>query len=1802
LLLTVSHLKAQLSLDGLECVVVCLDEVDLANSPYENLVVSCTATDLAYVIYTSGSTGKPKGVAIEHSSSVSLINWAHKEFHSAQLAGVLASTSICFDLSIFELFVPLSQGGCVIVVENALQLQHMNETLLPITLLNTVPSAATALLNTDAIPSSVQVINLAGEPLKNHLVQALYKATSVQQVYNLYGPSEDTTYSTFTCVVQDNPNEPTIGQPIANTRIYILDAQHQPLPPGIPGELCIAGRGLARGYLNRPELSKEKFIEVELFGKTERLYKTGDLARWLPSGNLEYLGRLDHQIKLRGFRIELGEIETLINQHTKVKEAVVTLYQADDNKRLIAYLTTHSSSESNELVASLKDTLKASLPDYMVPSHFTVLDKLPLTPNGKIDRKALEKRAANENLALDTVGFVAPRTEEEVLLANIWMEVLGVERVGIHDNFFELGGHSLLATRLMARIREAFEIGLPLQQLFKAPSVAELNKHIQYIRTQNEPTVAMTLPTIVSDRSARHQPFPLNDIQQAYWLGRNDVFMMGNVAPHIYLELDCPLFEIQRLEHAWQLIVERHEMLRAVILPSGQQQIMAQVPPYQFKLLDLSNHKAQQSQLAKIRQTMVDNVFDVSQWPLFDIRITQLDAETMRLHLSLDAIISDGWSISIIDREWWQFYQNPTLELESLTLSFRDYVFAEQTWHNEATYQDALRYWHKRLDNLPSAPQLPLVRQPESLQKPRFIARQFKLNTEQWQILQQKTIKQQVTPSALLLTIFVDILTLWSKTAHFTLNLTLFNRLPVHEQINQLVGDFTSLILLEIDNRQPTTFVERTRQIQKQLWQDLEYRHVSGIHVMRELAARHKDRHSTMPIVFTSMLALDIESGNGVFNNLGKQVFGLGITPQVWLDHVVVESAEGLDLIWNSVDALFPDGLLDDMFAAYRQYIFQLLNSDDAWQATSIQLPESHLALQHKVNATAVPQSVQFMHTLFIERVAQQADHPAVINGDVCLSYTELHAASQQLAHWLRQQGATRNQIVAVVMDKGWEQIVAVIGILYAGAAYVPIDPELPEQRQHFLLQETEAQIALTQSKWQNSLNFPQAIQILAVDQHDLPPCDILPELLDRDLSDLAYIIYTSGSTGSPKGVVIDHRGAVNTLVDINRRFQVMAQDRVLALSALNFDLSVYDIFGVLGAGGTLVMPNPTHHRDPQHWAELMVKHQVTLWNTVPALMQMLVDYQNGIPLDTPLRVVMMSGDWIPLTLPERIKQLWPNCQTISLGGATEASIWSIYHQIDSVDHSKNSIPYGKPLDNQTFYVLDERLEPRPLLTPGNLYIGGIGLAQGYWKDEAKTQASFITHPQTKERLYKTGDLGRWLPDGNIEFLGREDAQVKVRGHRIELGEIENYLNRHPDLKEGVVMAVGEALQEKQLVAYIVPQKTSVNEDDYGTDTMKGTLTDSIERAAFKLSQPGIRQFADSRQRVALPSVTLNQSAYLARQSYRHFQPMPVALDALSTLLASLQPMTVPSAPLPKYRYGSAGSLYPIQCYLYIKPDRVVGLEGGLYYYHPLEHRLILLTTKVEIDQTLHGGINQMIFAESAFSLFLISQMSAIEPMYGQMSRDFCLLEAGYISQLLMDEAHHHDIGLCPIGGLQFEPIRHYFELSDDQEMLHSFLGGAISLEQKTTLPASETSQVKPEDEIKAFLHNHLPNYMVPNHYVILEKLPLSINGKVDRKSLPIPDFNQTKKVRKAPANETEQQLMEMVMSILKVETVDVTDNFFDIGANSLDFIQIYNAIKNHWGMKMGVIDLFQLANVREIADLLNTQINAESDFEEIEL
>nr|DAB41917.1 TPA_exp: ArzO - NRPS (Cy, A, Ox, PCP) [Fischerella sp. PCC 9339] len=1334
-----------------------------------------------------------------------------------------------------------------------------------------------------------------------------------------------------------------------------------------------------------------------------------------------------------------------------------------------------------------------------------------------------------------------------------------------------------------------------------------------------------SLPSVVPAPDKRYDPFPLTDIQYAYWIGRNEIYELGNVVTHAYLELDCQDLNLERLNLAWQKVIERHEMLRAVVLPDGQQQILEQVPPYQISVLDLCGQSAESIDFTfeTLRQRMSHQVRLADQWPLFEIQAVHLDNQHFQLHLSFDVLMIDMGSLLCLFREWSQLYQNPKLELPLLELSFRDYVLAEKRLVETQLYQRSQDYWFNRLDTLPPAPELPLLKSPSSCHQPRFHRRTFRLDPELWQQLKKRAISTNLTSSGVLLAAFAEVLTAWSKYPQFTINITLFNRLPLHPQVNQIAGDFTSLTLLQVDNSTVNeSFASRAVRLQKQLWQDLDYHHVSGVHILRELARRQgNSRRSIMPIVFTSALAVDsLDRNNSGLSQFGEMVYGVSQTPQVLLDHQVIEQDQGLIFNWDAVENLFPPGMLEDMFNTYCHFLARLATDESVWYSTTRQLiPPEQLSQRDTINATEAPLSNEMLHTLFISQVERCSDHCAVISPQRTLTYLELSKLARQVGYKLRQLGASPNNLVAVVMEKGWEQVVGVLGILMSGAAYLPIDPELPTERQKYLLDQGEVKIALTQSHLNEKLEWSAGIYRLNVDNQKLTDENLPIFESVQSPEDLAYVVYTSGSTGVPKGVMIDHQGAVNTILDINQRFQVGEQDRVLALSALNFDLSVYDIFGILAAGGTIVIPEAAATKDPSHWMELIARHQVTLWNSVPALMQMFVEYVRLHPnkVSQSLRLALLSGDWLPLNLPTQIKSLWPNALVVSLGGATEASIWSIFYPIEKVSSEWKSIPYGRPMTNQYFYVLNEALEPCPVWVTGQLYIGGTGLAKGYWKDDLKTHSSFIIHPRTRKRLYKTGDLGRYLPDGNIEFLGRKDFQVKINGYRIELGEIETILEQHPLVNHAVVTAAGETRENKQLVAYIVSNSFSSSQEQlaasnqiaeaYRPSQSNKVLTDPVKRLEFKLKQPGLRLLETNRFSVELIKPQFDEvliQTYVKRQSYRHFLDTPIPFAQFSELLSCLLQIKLNNAPLPKYRYASAGNLYPVQTYLYVKPGRVEGLEAGTYYYHPADHRLVLLSPEAVIERHIHSEINQPIFDESAFSLFLIGQLSAITPMYGELARDFCLLEAGYISQLLMSVAPASQIGLCPVGAQDFAAIQNVFEIDSNHILLHSFFGGRIELEktQQALQPKATPSVATIADELRSFLQGKVPDYMVPAIYVLLDTLPLTVNGKVDRRALPTPALVQSKLnvVDAPPQTEVERTLANIVQAVLQVETVGIHSNFFELGANSVHMIQIYNKLKEALGIDVAIVEMFKHPTINFLAKYLSQEIDESSSLEQI--
>lgn len=919
------------------------------------------------------------------------------------------------------------------------------------------------------------------------------------------------------------------------------------------------------------------------------------------------------------------------------------------------------------------------------------------------------------------------------------------------------------------------------------------------------------LPAIAPAPESRYEPFPLTDMQHAFWIGRSGVLQLGNVSNHGYYEIEGVTLDLERLNITLQQLIERHDMLRAIVLPDGQQRILKEVPPYQIQVIDLRGKEQAviDAQLEAIREEMSHQVLPADKYPLFDFRVTYLDGDRTRLHVSYDLLVFDAWSLFRLFEEWFQLYQNPHTILTPLELSFRDYVLAEQSLPETQLYQRSQEYWLNRLDKLPPAPDLPLAKKPQELQQHRCRRYHTQMETENWQNLKQKAKNMGLTPSGLLLAAFAEILTLWSQNSQFTLNLALFNRLPMHPQVNHLLGDFTSVTLLAVDNSASEPFRDRALRLQKQLWQDLEHRYFSGVRVTRELTRRQGGVPKAMPVIFTSTLGFAaIGQETLTFSHFGELVYGISQASQAWMDVQVWEEKETLSFNWDVVEELFPEGMIGEMFDTYCSLLNQLATTEDIWNTENRQLlRHSQLAPRNLANATdtAIPQVL--LQELFIEQVQKHPDQLAVIAPQRSLTYQELSDRAHQLAHRLRNLGAAPNQLIAIVMEKGWEQIVAVMGVILSGGAYVPIAPDLPPERLQYILQNSDAKIILTQSWLDNSLDFGEDMQRLCIDREEFTTESKSPLQPSQTADDLAYVIYTSGSTGLPKGVMITHRNVANVVIYTNQRFQIGQSDRILALTALNHDLSVYDIFGMLSAGGAIVMPEAQLVKDPNHWAELIQRERVTLWNSVPAMMEMLAnvvsDRQAAFACN--LRLAILGGDWLPVSLPNRLKALVPDITILSIGGPTETTIWNIGYQVETVAPNWKSIPYGQPMANSQYYILNEALEDCPTWVSGQMYCSGVQVAKGYWRDEVKTNANFITHPRTGQRLYGTGDRGRYLPDGTIEFLGRVDFQIKLRGYRIEAGEIESALMQHPQVQTAIVKIVGEH-QQAHLAAYIVPQ------------------------------------------------------------------------------------------------------------------------------------------------------------------------------------------------------------------------------------------------------------------------------------------------------------------------------------------------------------------------------------------------------------
>ncbi len=1386
--------------------------------------------DLAYVIYTSGSTGTPKGVEIEHASLVNLIAWHQRAYgvSAADRATQLAAPA--FDASVWELWPYLTAGASIHIPneETRLSPQKLLAWLaaekITLTFLPT-PLAETMMNQPWLEHCDLRALLTGGDKLHHPPDERLPCA-----LFNHYGPTEHTVVTTWTAVLPNaaNPAAPPIGRPIANTRVYILDRHLQPAPVGVPGELHISGAGLARGYLNRPELTAAKFVPNPFSRDPQsRLYKTGDLVRWLADGNIEFLGRIDQQVKIRGNRIEIGEIEFVLGRHPRVREAaVIARTGSPGENRLVAYAVPTPGQVVT--AGALREYLKEKLPDYMVPSAFVLLEALPLTANGKVDRQALPVPATR---AESEQTVAPPATPTEEMLAGIWCAVLNLDRAGIHDNFFDLGGHSLLATQVISRVRRAFQLDLRLADLFEAPTIAGLAGRIESARGAAR---ELDLPPLV--RGARDGPPPLSFAQERLWfLQQLEPDAPFNNIP-LALRLEGTLHP-PALAQALSEIVRRHETLRTTFTNQNGQPLttIEAAGPLDLPVVDLSAlpEAERDAEAQRLMMEEARRPFDLARSPLLRVKLLRLAGQEHRLLLTTHHIACDGWSMGVFYRElaalYEAFVQARPSPLPELPIAYADFAGWQRQWLQGERLEKQLGYWKDQLRGVLPVLDLPADRPRPALQSYRGASQCFALPAPLAVALRALARREEVTLFMLLLAAFQTLLHRYSGQEDILVGSPIAGRTRVETE--NLIGFFLNTLVLRGDLSGDPPFREwlrRVRQIALDAYahQDLPFEKlVDALQPERDLSRSplfqvmfilQNEPLQPMELAGLKLRALPVHSGTAKFE----------------LTLSLEENADGLAGFVEYDTELFDSERITRMLAHF-QTLLEGIAADPQQRLSALPLlkdaERAQLLVEWNDTRADYPKD-QCLHHFFEDQVQRAPEAVAVVFADQQLTYRELNQRADGLAAELRALGVGPDVRVALCVRRSLEMMVGLLGILKAGGCYVPLDPEYPKARLAFMLADSQAPVMVTQDRLQAHFKFeaPQ-LKLLCLDaprfSHApaLHPAGVAQEESKRPAAsgkskptDLAYLIYTSGSTGQPKGVMVAHRNVVNFFAGMDR--VIGAEPGVwLAVTSISFDISVLELFWTLARGFKVILqPDeaglstaalPQSHRGKngraQSLPEQILRHGVTHLQCTPSLARTLVLAPESLPALRSLRRLLLGGEALPPSLAQQLHDLLPG-RLYNLYGPTETTVWSAAHRLDQIG---NPIPIGRPIANTEIYLLDRHQQPVPVGLPGELLIGGDGVARGYLNRPELTAEKFIRHPFRADpdaRLYRTGDLARYRPDGAIEFLGRIDHQVKLRGHRIELGEIEAVLARASEVREAVVTLREDVPGDERLAAYLV--------------------------------------------------------------------------------------------------------------------------------------------------------------------------------------------------------------------------------------------------------------------------------------------------------------------------------------------------------------------------------------------------------------
>jgi len=1353
------------------------------------------AKDLAYVIYTSGSTGKPKGVMIEHGAIVNLL-YDLKAYYPATATDVyLLKTSYTFDVSVAELFGWFPGGGKLVMLERGGEKspEKMLYTIdsKGITHINFVPSMFNVfieMLSDNDIKklSNLKYIFIAGEALLPGIVKKFRCLNINISLENLYGPTEATVYASRYSLSDWSGNDDIpIGKPISNINHFIVDKDNHLRPVGIPGELCIAGVSLARGYLNHTELTHLKF-ESNSFKEGDRMYKTGDIGRWLTDGNIEFLGRVDHQIKIRGFRIELGEIESRLLKHGFIKEAVVLDRTVEKgNKYLCAYFILNSSSSSSSFqISDLRDYLSKELPDYMIPSYFVQLERFPLSISGKIDKIALPI-PENKNAR----HYTAPRNEMEEKLANIWSHVLDINKdeIGIDDNFFAFGGHSLKATRMIALIHKHIDIKISLGQFFKTPTIRGLSKYLE------ESEISLFSPIETVEKKEYYQ---LSSGQKRIFILHSlDYESLAYNMPFILILTG--IVDREKLIDSFRKLIYRHEGLRTsfIILDGWPVQMIHEDNDFALEYYDLNTeiHQSKNRNKKQLIQEFVRH-FDLASLPLFRVGMIKVSNNEHILMVDMHHIIADGVSMEIFVKELFTLHTGNVLP--HLKLHYKDYSEWINNNDNVKRLNKQGMYWLEQFTG-----EIPVLDLPGDFPRPviqSFEGRTigFRIEREQRWALKKFALDNGATLYMVLLAVYNILLSKLSTQEDIVIGTPVAGRF--NADLEQIFGFFVNTLCLRNYPSSEKTFTDFFQEVKENTLLAFENQNYPYEDLVERLSV---DRDLSRNPLFDTMFVLQ-DSDVFELEIPGVKVKAVQYdyendTTKFDLTLQVSEEKEGILFTFQYCTGLFKQTTIERFCEYFKNTISHIIVNPGVTisEIEMISEYEKHLLLFEFNDTAAEYPKEKAINELFEIQAEKTPDNIAIVGPCVeeihglfqHITYRELNKKTNRLLSFLRQNGVSPDSIVGIMVERSIELIIGILGILKAGGAYLPIDSYYPQERIGYILKDSNAKILLAHDLIIEATRFTQRSQIAQLTQPH----------------QLAYVIYTSGSTGNPKGVLVEHCSVVNLVYYQKTRFDISEDDRVLLFFSISFDASVEQIFITFLSGAILVLLGREILLDSQKMEDSILIHQITHLHATPSYLTIL-----SIERVSRLKRIISGGEVCPVSVAKKWSK---NFDFFNEYGPTETTVTSVELKASQRDFEtvSSTLSIGSPIANTTVYLLDRRKKIIPIGVVGELYIGGDGIARGYLNNPELTGEKFVrlTLTTIANTFYKTGDRARWLDDGNMEFLGRLDQQVKIRGFRIELGEIEKLLITHEAIKESVVLVRESESGENYLCAYVVSDK-----------------------------------------------------------------------------------------------------------------------------------------------------------------------------------------------------------------------------------------------------------------------------------------------------------------------------------------------------------------------------------------------------------